>query len=127
MRVLTVLLLTCSVATLAQHSAKAPQFNDYPSLHIYHGKPAPPILSKDQRTFRTQIREGANAPVEFGGHYTIPRWGCGSGCSGFAIVDSISGKVYDAPFAISELPGAWLDDNKVEPPERMEFRPDSRL
>jgi hypothetical protein len=53
------------------------------------------------------IRKGARANVEFAGHYTVPRWGCGTGCNQFVIVDSVSGTVYDTPFSVVELPGRW--------------------
>ena len=73
------------------------------------------------------IRLGAKQPVEFAGHYTVPQWGCGAGCSMFAVVDSITGHVYDPPFAASELPGDWEEEQGDHIPERMEFRPGSRL
>jgi hypothetical protein len=104
-----------------------PTFSDYPVQRIYRGKPAPPILSKDQRTFQTMIRRGATSPVQFAGHYTVPIWGCGSGCSQFAIVDSITGRVYDAPLGVTEFPGLSQEKHTAQFPERVEFQPDSRL
>jgi hypothetical protein len=111
---------------LSQVGTTRPKFSDYSVQRIYKGKPATPILSKDQRTFRTVIREGAKADVEFAGHYTIPRFGCGTSCNGFYVVDSISGRVYDG-FGVAELPGAWLERHSSENVERMEFHPNSRL
>lgn len=104
-----------------------PKFRDYQVQHIYRGKPAKPILNQDQRLFRTMIRSGAKSAVEFAGHYTVPRWGCGTGCSQLVVVDSISGRVYDVPFSVSELPGAWVEKHSEHILERMEFRADSRL
>ena len=103
-----------------------PRFRDYPVKKIFHGKPAPPIIVKQFRGFRTSIRRGASNDVEFAGHYTIPRWGCGAECNTFVIVDSISGKVYDG-FGIVELPSAWEDEHKDDGVNRMEFRPNSSL
>ncbi|MCU1305844.1 MAG: hypothetical protein JWN45_539 [Acidobacteriaceae bacterium] len=103
-----------------------PTFSAYTVKTVYDGTPVPPKLSKNQRVFRTMIRRGAKNPVEFAGHYTLPRWGCGAGCNGFAIVDSISGKVYDGLY-ISELPGAWLEQDTEENVQRMQFNPHSRL
>jgi hypothetical protein len=77
--------------------------------------------------FRTRIRNGAKGPVEFAGHYTLPRWGCGAGCSAFAIVDSITGRVYEVPFSLEDLPYPWLDKQEGEGHQRMDYRPDSRL
>ncbi len=73
------------------------------------------------------IRLGAKAGVESAGHYRVPRWGCGAGCSQLVIADSTSGRVYDVSFSISELPGNWEEQHSEALPERMEFRPDSRL
>src|SRR5262249_48329655 len=102
-----------------------PDFKDYLVRQVYQGKPAAPALNKDQRFFRTAIRRGAKAPVEFAGHYTVPIWGCGAGCIEFAVVDSISGKVYDG-YGV-ELPDTWLDDHPEANLKRVEYEPSSRL
>ena len=109
----------------AQKAIDRPQFSDYPSRQIYQGKPAAPILSKDQRWYRTVIREGAKSKVQFAGHYTIPVFGCGAGCAGFYIVDSISGKVYDGFTVADSL--AWIMKPGNENTRRVEFYPNSRL
>jgi len=67
-----------------------PRFGDYPVKHIYKGEAARPIITKGWRGFRTAIRRGTDSDVEFAGHYTLPRWGCGTSCGEFVIVDSIS-------------------------------------
>lgn len=105
---------------------KRPQFGDYPVKNIYRGEPAKPIITKEFRTIRTMIRLGADSHVEFAGHYTVPRWGCGAGCNGFVVVDSIDGKIYEG-FGVAELPFKWLEKHGAEPLERMEFHPNSRL
>jgi hypothetical protein len=64
---------------LAQVEKTRPKFTDYPVQQIYRGMPAAPVLNKDQQNFRTMIRRGANTPVQFAGHYTVPVWGCGAG------------------------------------------------
>ncbi len=73
------------------------------------------------------IRRGAESTVEFSGHYTVPRWGCGAECSQLVVVDSITGRVYDVPFSVSELPATWAEKHSDHIPERMQFRADSRL
>ena len=104
-----------------------PRFRDYRVKNIYHGDPATPIITKEFRGFRTRIREGARSNVEFAGHYTIPRWGCGTECNGFVIVNSISGKVYDG-FGVADLPFNWVEEHGGDDAiPRMEFYPDSRL
>jgi hypothetical protein len=52
-----------------------PKFEDYSMRRIFQGSPAKPVLNRSQRMFRTMIRRGAKAPVEFAGHYTVPLWG----------------------------------------------------
>lgn len=119
------LIILLAVTTSAQQPMNArPEFKAYPVESMYRGAPAPPKLSPSQRSFRTMIRRGAASKVEFAGHYTVPRWGCGTGCNGFVIVDSITGKVYDG-FSIAELPLKWQESHKLE--ERMDFNPRSRL
>jgi hypothetical protein len=118
--------LFLSACLNAQEQTRRPDFGDYPARRIFTGKPALPILSKGQRMFRTMIRQGANKPVEFAGHYTVPSWGCGTGCIGYAIVDSLTGRVY-GPSGVSELPYSWEKEHEGQVPERMEFHPKSRL
>ena len=62
--------------------------------------------------------------MEFAGHYTVPRWRCGAGCSVFVVVDSITGTVYDG-FGVSDLPQPWVEQH--DEPARIEFQPGSKL
>jgi hypothetical protein len=117
--------------TLANFNAESPRpkFTDYPVKTIYRGNPAAPVITNEYRTFRTRIREGAKSDVEFAGHYTLPSWGCGTGCGAYVIVDSMSGKVYrgvgfNAIYSRGDDHGeddTFLDEKLVE------FHPDSRL
>jgi|SRR6202051_385418 hypothetical protein len=113
-------------ASPAQVEKSRPKFSNYPAKDIYRGQPAQPIVTKEFRSFRTMIRNGTHSDVEFAGHYTVPRWGCGTGCNDFVIVDSISGRVY-AGFGVAELPFKWLEKHGGEEMPRMEFHPNSRL
>jgi hypothetical protein len=98
--------LAFTASLSAGEARMRPQFRDFPAEQIYRGSPAAPkIVTRDERTFRTMIRLGAKADVEFAGHYSVPRWGCGTDCNEFVIVDSITGTVYDVPFSVVELPG----------------------
>ena len=120
--------LACCLLSVGQGDKPRPSFKDYSVTKIYRGKPAPPVLSKDQRVYRTMIRLGAESSVEFAGHYTIPRWGCGTECNGFVVVDSISGRVYDSGFNVAGLPWDWIEKHGGEDAvPRMEFHPNSRL
>jgi len=100
-------------------SGKRPAFQDFQVLEIFHRKPVSPILiTNQQKMYRTMIREGARSKVEFAGHYTVPVWGCGTACSEFAIVDSITGRVYDGPY-VGDYPYQMMD--------RLQYHPNSRL
>lgn len=104
-----------------------PRFREYKVKRIYRGEPARALITGEFRMFRTRIRQGAKSDVEFAGHYTIPRWGCGTECNVFMIVDSISGKVSDG-LGIGGLPFDWLEERGGdEAIPRMEFYPNSRL
>jgi hypothetical protein len=59
-------------------------------------------------------------------HYTVPQFGCGTECSAFYIVDSITGRVYGG-FGIADLPGKWLEKQSSDQPLRIQFVPSSRL
>lgn len=118
-------------------SQPAPQFSDYLVKEIFKGTPAAPqLLTAEGRRYRSRIREGVTKGGDyafdgggqpgpnFAGHYIVVRWGCGSPCTMMAIVDAITGKIYDPPmgngFQMSGLGGGpWLPDTR--------FRLDSRL
>jgi hypothetical protein len=125
------ILLVCGLLLFVQElpsqvERARPKFSDHAVKHIYRGQPTRPIITKEFREMRTMIRRGADSDVEFAGHYTVPRWGCGTDCNGFVIVDSISGRVYDG-FGVAGLPFTWFEKHGGEEMERMEFHPNSRL
>src|SRR5579859_40096 len=123
-KAICVLLAIGAMAWPQQKKSARPEFKDYSVEQVFAGVPAAPKLSKDQRMFRTMIREGAKAKVQFAGHYTVPAWGCGAGCVDFVIVDSISGRVYDG-FAVALQPPQWEEKHGFQ--VQMEFQPKSRL
>lgn len=49
------------------------------------------------------------------------------GCTLFVVVDSRTGKVYDFPATVVDLPGEWVEKNMGDSYRRMEFHPNSRL
>lgn len=123
------LCLVCALALSAGAQVSTrPSFSDFPVKEVFRGEPAgPKLVTRGEQMMRTRIRNGAKGPVEFAGHYTLPGWGCGAGCIGFAIVDSITGRVYEVPFSLEDLPYQWLDTHEGEGHPRMDYRPDSRL
>lgn len=63
-------------------------------------QPAQPQLNTAfARRFATRIREAAQAPANFNGHYRAATWGCGSGCQTLAIIDLHTGRVWHPPYA----------------------------
>jgi hypothetical protein len=95
-------------------------FSDFPVREIYTGVPAPAKIRRGE-LFRTRIREGAEEGPNFAGHYTITKWGCGTGCFSFVITDAITGVTYYPPISIVGL-GHYLD-----PHQGLDFVVDSRL
>jgi hypothetical protein len=80
----------------AQNDRALP-FDRYPAGRIYKARPAAPkLITANQREFRTVIRIGAAKGPNFAGHYTIVEWGCGSNCVVYAVVDALTGKVFDS-------------------------------
>lgn len=71
------------------------KFSDF-KASVYKGKLAAPDFKTDPpaRLFRTQIKTQCKTKgINFGGHYTLVEWGCGSSCLTIALVDRISGKI----------------------------------
>jgi hypothetical protein len=48
-----------------------------------------------EHIYRTQIREQASEGPNFAGHFTVAKWGCGSPCLAFVIIDAKSVVIYD--------------------------------
>ncbi len=102
---------------------RPPRFSDYPAGPIYHGQPAPVDLQSNVLApqYRTRLRREASKGPNFAGHYTVVRWGCGTDCTGFAIVDAQTGKVgflqpdaaidldyrLDSDLLVIDPPDAW--------------------
>jgi len=102
-------------------SSPTPRFEDYPAQK-FTGRLATPIIANQRaRLYRTMIREDALKGPNFAGHYTIARWGCGSTCVGFAVIDARTGKIHFHP----KVPQVMQVPYQAE--DVLQFRPDSRL
>jgi hypothetical protein len=76
----------------AKRSDSLPDYRDFAVGEIFHGPPVQPILvTAEDKSYRTVLREGARKGPDFAGHYTIVEWGEGSSVITFAVVDAISG------------------------------------
>ncbi len=116
---LTLILVFSSLAVFGQKGA--PQFRDYPAGKIYKGRNAPVIIGKNERMFRTRLREAAKEKPNFAGRYIVTAWGCGTQCLMGAVIDAKTGKVYWWNFTVC----CWENaDDDFSP---IEFRPNSRL
>ncbi len=67
--------------------------------------PKRPVLATAlEKKYRTVIRQAASRGPNFAGHYVVAKWGCGTGCTQFVIIDSETGKVLDPPFREVDCP-----------------------
>ncbi len=120
LRVLTFIIVLTSSA-LAQ-DVSLPRFEDYPAAKGFSVKPVAAVIAGEQaRYYRTRIRRRAKDGPNFGGHYTVVTWGCGSGCLRFAVVDARTGRVYFNPKATNVSTVPHQDEDSLQ------FRLDSRL
>jgi len=75
-------------------------FEKYRVSYIYSGQMSPINLKSNRtaRVYKTTISESYKQNgVNFAGHYSFVYWGCGSPCTGCAIIDVRTGKVYSGP------------------------------
>jgi hypothetical protein len=106
---------------VARGQGKIPQFKDYSVANFYKGKNAAPVITKDDRTFRTRLREGAKEEPNFAGRYILTTWGCGAMCLMGAVIDAKTGKIYWLPHTTC----CWkFGDDDFAP---VEFLSNSRL
>jgi hypothetical protein len=118
-------LVTLLLIVAAQ--AAADEFGRYPGEAMLNGAPAAPRLDLPKaRRYRTVLREAASEGANFNGHFRIVRWGCGTNCIEWAIIDLADGAVW---FAAEPALSCWAPD---EPPglvwpEWIESRVKSRL
>jgi hypothetical protein len=121
------LIFAWMVATAFAQDKPLPKFEDFKVGEVFKGKPAQPILTTPyQRRFQTRIRNAAASGPNFGGHYAIAEWGCGTGCAGTAMIDIKTGQTFDLPFTMIEFPFVdFAKDPQIT--DALAFRIDSRL
>lgn len=120
-RTICLVLILCLYLNAATQN-KLPKFKDYPVTEIYKDQVATLVLTKDDTTFRTRLKEAAKGKPNFAGSYILTFWGCGSECVMGAVIDAKTGKVYWLPDSVCCW-GMEVDD-KFNP---IEFRLDSKL
>lgn len=129
MRALTVTFaIFCIVGpALAQTPPQpVPQFAQFPSP-VYHGLVGRLDLSSpDAYQYRTRLRNGAQQPVNFAGHYQLVQWGCGADCLTGAIIDVLTGQVTFLP-SVEFAPSVGPNGIDSIPFNSIQFRTNSRL
>jgi hypothetical protein len=102
-----------------------PRYDAFPATAVAPAAwPAPNYDSAPPaaRPFRTRLEAAvANGPY-FAGTVAVARWGCGSGCENWALIDRATGTV-----TMPDRPLQPLDYDLPCEHELLEFRPDSRL
>ncbi|WP_035898767.1 peptidoglycan-binding protein [Labrenzia sp. DG1229] len=105
--------LTAATAAAARPAASSKQgsggsdnkFADYPPTAILNSAAKfPQFNGRDNafRDYRTRLRDGVNAGVNFAGHYSFVTIGCGTSCRFAFVVDLRSGEVFDFPYGGEE-------------------------
>jgi len=110
------------LAGSAVAQSRVPQFRNYPISEAYIGKTAPLVITREDKMFRTRLREAAKEKPNFAGRYIVTAWGCGTSCVMGAAIDAKTGKVHWWNFSVC----CWgYDvDEKFQP---IEFRLNSNL
>jgi hypothetical protein len=102
-------------------------FTAYHADSAFSGTSASPILNtNNKRHFKTVLRDSALETANFNGHYRLTRWGCGSNCIEWAIINKHTGQVWMAPKAVSSCLSTESNQNQTVP-DWFEMRLDSRL
>src|SRR5262249_23466498 len=72
-----------------------PRFEDYPSLKVFTGHPAPVLVGSARygSMFRTRLSNGARKGPNFAGAFTVVVWGCASSAQIVALFDAMSGEL----------------------------------
>jgi hypothetical protein len=120
------LLCLCIAVTSVTMSAaqKVPKFSGYPA------KVEKPRITKidfkknpDARTYKTRLSEGLREGINFAGHFVIVGWGCGTGCTNAAVIDTFTGKVH-WPEEFYNVDARYPDEYSDV---QLDFRKNSRL
>jgi hypothetical protein len=107
-----------------------PTFERYLSEPVTQTPSAVDLTSHpNARRYRTVLRTQAAKGSNFAGHYTVAGWGCGTSCVQFAIIDTLTGRVYFPPHILS-VSSDHVDMTKDEPASpfySLRYRTNSRL
>jgi hypothetical protein len=107
------LIHTSACISAERKTNHAPQFEDYPVTETLKGKPVPPqIVRQEEQAASTIIRDGVERGKgvkgrdgkerpgpNIAGHYIVIEWGDGPDYWQAAIVDALTGRIFQPPFA----------------------------
>jgi hypothetical protein len=117
------LAIFCIIVPALAQTSPVPKFDQFPS-QVYDGPVGHLDLSSpNSYSYRTRLRNGAQQPVNFAGHYQLAQWGCGTECITGAMIDALTGQVTFLPTITTEGMEAAMDANF----NSIAFRVDSRL
>src|SRR5258708_31187108 len=122
--ILPSILLLIFTAGISAQPGRVPKFGQYPAtVEKARVKAINFKKNPDARTFRTRLSEALAGGVNFAGHYIVRGWGCGTGCTNAAIIESRTGDVIwpDQFMNIDATYGEGYSD------EQLEFKKNSRL
>ncbi|PWB89887.1 hypothetical protein C5688_13690 [Methylocystis sp. MitZ-2018] len=101
---------------------EVPKFTQFPAA-IYRGGTRLNLSTPQAYSFRTRLREAASGPINFGGHYQLAMWGCGTDCTTGAFIDATTGRVTFLP-TVNTYEMRDIIDDAFKP---IEYRLRSRL
>ncbi|MDR5731881.1 hypothetical protein QCE47_05905 [Caballeronia sp. LZ025] len=107
MRLKPSLLLLCGVIAIISPALaqRLPDFQDCPrAVQSIEKTPRLNFPDAQTRKYRSVLRDAANGPVGFAGHFVLAESGCGAGCVMAAAIDKQSGRIVPLPFTVSDWP-----------------------
>jgi hypothetical protein len=123
MKALTAIMMVLAFAVLTS-GQRVPSFSRY---RVAVEKPRITKIdfrkNPDARTYRTRLSEALRGGVNFAGRYIIAGWGCGTGCTNAAVIDTRTGKIHwpEEFYNVDASYGDGYSDKQLD------FRKDSRL
>ena len=116
--------LLLALLTSSPNEKLLPSFGAF-SVHVPESftSVAPDVRSGQARRYRTILRQASKEQPDFAGHFKIVRWGCGTCCSEFAVLDLRTGKSFFPGFVVACGHPTDFDN----PGLVFEYRVDSRL
>ena len=121
---MTSLLLALILAGPSLPGSSAFRFEDFSTdVEVVTSPASPAVSSGKARRYRTILRRASKESPDFAGHYRVVKWGCGTCCSEFAILDLKTGEAWFAPFFIA----CGYPPGSSESDAGLLYRADSRL